>query len=709
MQSEKERSPGRFGLFILLLCLLLSVIFFQAARWSTGGRPTFPTDDTYIYFQYARQLVSGHPFEYNTGDTRTTGVTSYLYWFLISFGYLAGFRGPFLFHFAFFIGFVGLVTSAWLTYRIMDSLLGSEAGVAAAVLFCLNGQIVWGYLAGLEIPLFASLLLLSIFFFLRDLQRGTYLGTMVACSLLAISRPAGLVVGCSLALLLALAGGLRPGIENRGARKGSLWVLLPLSVSVAYLAVNKLIAGHATPTSASTKSLWLTLDILSIIRVASHFVLDSMRGIFGASYPSSAEIGFSGYSSVAYFAPLALFFFLLGSFPRAARELRNREVSGFTVLLSVFILGLGFVAFGSSSGWQHHRYLIPFYPMFIMCMVAGVFSFSSSLGPKLGERSLKTGILAFFMVLSLVGLGSALGAYSFEAEMIRSTTVEVAEWVNTNLAQDDRLGLIDAGALRYFGGRRTVDLLGLTTARFYGRYRRGWGAAVEELGHMREDERPTHLAMMPIFASRTLGVEPLFQVFSEKVYSPPPMYSTGQTIYRADYTALDEGRLPNSAAEDWTMVDSLDVGYIGDELRCDYSLLDSRPGVHLHVGLYVATYGDGQEIADGGRVVLTGERFTISTMAKRALRIVVRSASAFTTYRSSPIGNGYITSTVPLFNPLVVYVNGQRLEGAGIETREGDRWHETVLEIPSGLIVSERTTIELIGTYNSFHYWFFQK
>jgi hypothetical protein len=703
-------SPKKLYLLFFLFSLLLTVVFLQGLNWFTAGHPAFPTDDSYIYCQYAKQLVTGHPFQYNTGDAPTTGMTSYPFWLLLSFGYLIGFRGEAVVYFGFLTGFVCLFLSALLVYKIGEIMAGRAAGVASAAFLCINGQVLWGYFSGLEIAVFSTLLLVVILSFIRDRERKTIAGTMVACSFLAVARPEGLVLGCFIAILSLISNRMKKDDEGSPFKlKGGAWVLLPFGASIAYLALNKVIGGHLAPTSGSSKSLWVMPDATAMIYIAAHFIIDAIKGIFGGSYPSNAAIGFSSVSPVAYFAPLALLFFLFGSFPGAVKELRSRQISGFTVLLSSFIIGLGFVAFASSTGWQHHRYLIPLYPLFVICMVMGIFSCSSALAPKMDERAVRTGIIAFFATLSLVTLGIAFCEYVFEGELVRSGVIDSAQWVNENLKDDDVLGLIDAGAFSYFGQRKTVDLLGLTTARFYGKYRNGWGAAVAELAHMSEEERPSYFALMPLFALQTQGMEPLYQVLGRKAYEPPPLYLNGETIFEADYAALDAARKPLSDVEGWTMVDSLDVGYISDEKRCGYSVLFSRPAMALDVGLHIATYGDSRKVADSGRIVIGGETFTIKTEPNKPLRMVLRSSSTFRTFRFSPFGGSYITSSTPFFVPVAVSCNGLKLEGAGIKTLQGDMWSETVLDIPSAAIRSNKTTIEIAGSYNSFRYWFYQK
>jgi hypothetical protein len=342
-------------------------------------------------------------------------------------------------------------------------------------------------------------------------------------------------------------------------------------------------------------------------------------------------------------------------------------------------------------------------------MVAGVFLFSSALSEKLSERSLREGIFVFFMILSVIGLAYSFVQYVFEARLVRVATVEPAEWVRSELKEGDILGLVDDGALKYYGGKKTVDLLGLTTSNFYGRWRIGWGAVTEELSHMEKDERPSHIAIQSALAKKSKGIESLYELFGDKAYEPVPIYAVGQTIFIVDYTSVDAGRSPISDCEGWIAVDSLDVGYLEDERRCRYSILSREHGAKLDVSLHSATYGDEKKIADAGRLVLGGERFTISTLPGRTLRVVTRSASGFKVFRHSPVMDGYITSNAPPFAPVDVYINGLRLEGAGIKTLGDDRWSETVLEVPSEYVGSEKTTISIIGSYNSFHYWFFQK
>lgn len=53
------------------------------------------------------------------------------------------------------------------------------------------------------------------------------------------------------------------------------------------------------------------------------------------------------------------------------------------------------------------------------------------------------------------------GHLAADSRVITKMNVEVGRWINANTPIDSTVGVNDAGAIRYFGKRRTIDLLGL--------------------------------------------------------------------------------------------------------------------------------------------------------------------------------------------------------------------------------------------------------
>src|SRR5687768_1012599 len=105
VEAPREQAAERAGRRIRLISqradmlwlaagmALVALATFLFGLWGAGGKLAPPLDDTFIHFQYARQLTAGHPFEYNTGDPPSSGASSFIYPFLLAPAYLLGLDG----------------------------------------------------------------------------------------------------------------------------------------------------------------------------------------------------------------------------------------------------------------------------------------------------------------------------------------------------------------------------------------------------------------------------------------------------------------------------------------------------------------------------------------------------------------------------------------------------------------------------------------
>ncbi|NNE44707.1 MAG: hypothetical protein HKN12_10890, partial [Gemmatimonadetes bacterium] len=75
------------------LVFLIGIAFLASMLVATGGRPSLPLDDSFIYFQYARQAAAGEFFSYHPGDAATTGSTSVPWMLILALGALLGMNG----------------------------------------------------------------------------------------------------------------------------------------------------------------------------------------------------------------------------------------------------------------------------------------------------------------------------------------------------------------------------------------------------------------------------------------------------------------------------------------------------------------------------------------------------------------------------------------------------------------------------------------
>src|SRR5215211_7853732 len=104
-----------------LFCILAGSVFVLYASVSRAGGQgdwLMPLDDVYIHFQYARQMALGQPYVYNPGQPPTSGATSFLYPYILAFGYFLGFHDLALGAWAMIVGTLALLASIWAVYRL---------------------------------------------------------------------------------------------------------------------------------------------------------------------------------------------------------------------------------------------------------------------------------------------------------------------------------------------------------------------------------------------------------------------------------------------------------------------------------------------------------------------------------------------------------------------------------------------------------------
>jgi hypothetical protein len=152
---------------VLLTLAILAVTAFHAGRMLktelvvTGGGLSLPLDDSFIYLQYARAIAQGHPFVYTPGNAPTTGATSLGYPLLLLPPHLLGLPPSIAIAWALALGVVGFAASALLMVRLGRRLGGWIGGGLALALFLASAQLLWGYMSGMEVPLYATVLLAS--------------------------------------------------------------------------------------------------------------------------------------------------------------------------------------------------------------------------------------------------------------------------------------------------------------------------------------------------------------------------------------------------------------------------------------------------------------------------------------------------------------------------------------------------------------------
>ena len=696
---------------LLLLGLAVAAVFVALMLWTTHGHFVAPISDLYVVAQYARAMAEGHPFRYNAGEAPTTGSTSLLHTALLALAHLAGARGEWLIAFAVLLGAAFLLASIPLAARVATRLAGPREGRLAGALVALGGPVAWSYLYGSDIALFMLLALLLLERWLAWWDGASGRGLGLAAGLLALARPEGL----PMALLLCAAAFWRPSpgpaaAEGAGAGRGrgdGLWPWLGVAAGIAVLALQRAVTGAWLGTSLSEKALLPNYGPVETLALASRYGVDVVRGLLLGFYPGDAPIGFAqGWASFA-FPPLGLLLVLLAAV-RAPRRIAPAVVGWLTAAGALFALA----GPNMFMGIHFNRYLIWAFPGLLALAAAGLGGATDLLarGDARLERGLFGAGAALFLLLGLLSTAHFAALYAEMAGQTWRREIPMAEWIRTRLPPGAAIANA-ATSVEYLTGHRNVNLHGVTSPDFLGTRSADREAGMfEALARLPPDRRPPWL----LLTRATVEGSALLQ----QLVDGPPDFETASLgdellLYRARWDLVDRGGEPVqpeavAAVASLRRMDALNTCDARDEAAHGYRF-ESRMG-ELLLGGWVdideAPFATGPApLADGGRLIVGTESFSVATHAGRELVVVLRTRSSVTAraFRAQ----GPAASALEIREAgLLVRAGGQPPRRFALPLHAG--WNEAVLRVPAAAIGEGRTRLEISGRYASFRYWFYQ-
>jgi hypothetical protein len=614
-----------------------------------------PLDDTYIHFQYARQIAAFQPYVYNPGLPPTSGATSFLYPYVLAIGDWLGFDSLNLGLWAMAIGTVALALSAWLVDKLALALsVRSWLAAAFACLFALNGLLAWHFMSGMETGLAILFTLLTLYGVAAHRTRWTIAGA----ALLALTRPEGAV----LAVVAVIASIIQaftaedakhaekitqrrvffstsPRLRGRGGWgvRGLLLALPILAIGVQPL-VNWLVTGSAVASGNAAKSLFgvIPADMGVIIgRIVANFV-SMWGGFFTLGDLISPPLGLFGLGLVA----------LVGV---AVLQIRKRPL--FVLVIAVWmVMGTLAISTLDTAFWHFKRYQMPFIAVMFPLAAVGV----NGLLKLIPHRAAYVpGIVVVGVALVSTGGGALdyLNRYGVNVGYVYAQPYQMARWLEANTPPDAVIAVHDVGMMRFVGGRTTLDMVGLTTPGAADYWRNGPGATGEFLERMRPDYIASYgeghglglgyLADTDLYASPqaeyTVNLDPDINV---------ALAVDRQGIYIPNWTNADRAdelhTLPyiTPYLDGMTLVDTVDVADIESERAHDYRWSSTRPlgGFPTEYNQFATIGCEGEQcvVMDGGRRMSGEEAFTISSEAGQDVVLITRlhpaSAGEFDVY-----------------------------------------------------------------------------
>ena len=668
------------------VALLWLLVFVASMLYHTGGRLALPLDDSFIYFQYARQAAQGHFLEYNTGAEPTAGATSLLYTLLLVPGFWLGLDGMGIVLYALALGAGWLGLSAWLLLLLGRKLSGSFSGWVAALLLLLCGPLLWGYYSGMAIGLFSFSILLTLHLYLIGDRRAP-----LAAVLLVLARPEGI----ALVLLLLVLVAYRRALHWQWGGALGAYVLQALLLAWC--------TGEAGASGVEAK--WrfaephgsLPEQLRAVFFDFAEFVKGLLTGSLG--HQTSVNLyAYDGNYRRMVFAPFVALFVLAELSYRLWGELSERRFGvaalGGTWLVGGVLLTCTLVEYDA----HFNRYQQPFLPLYILFAALGLGRLAA-VGGEWGSK-LARGLACFFGLWGLMSVGFFAVAYGENCSDIRNQQVEMARFIDAELPPDAHIAVNDAGALRYFSRRQTIDLVGLTSAGNSTPWRHGSGSLFERLEAMPPDQRPQYFAIFPNWFNFPEGLflQPLHRI---RVFEPS-IIDAEKVLYQARWAADLSGEVIRNRTlleEGWRVADKVDVADLASERRHGYQSKVWVPGSgEANLLMALSATDDPQAVyIDGGRTVTGGERMEVALNAGRPATVIMRTVTGIAQH-------------------FAVIANGKKIANVELPGGRGRRWLELAVGQLAAAEVSSRVEIETqplhfggdLRPIVSFHYWVLQ-
>ncbi len=644
-----------------------------------AGGPAAPLDDAFIHLQYARGLARGRFFEYVAGAGYSSGATSLLWPLLLAPFHALGMRDVALLWPAWLFGTLAHAGVAVEAYRLTRRLAGEAAALGTGAMCALFGAFAWFAWSGMETVALAWLLLRTarVAAARCEPERGEVAAPTVTVRelvllgvLAPLLRPEGALA--SLMAATALVHGVRGAPLSR-----RLVVFAPLLGPLVVPLLNLLFTGHASSATAQVK--WMIGN--------PYYGAGAVVGATAANVRMLLTNLLDGGDFTALFLPEhASVPILLGAIALPIAAVRRR--------VPYHALFVGMVALGSlvpctylTFLWNRIRYVWPFagaWFVLVGCLAREAGDLLRLFRPRLtAVTPLLAGGFAAALALRLPW---ALHDLAESASAITRQQVALGRWAAASLPEDARIGVNDTGAIAYLSGRRTFDVVGLTTEGEARYWVAGAGSRFEHYEKLPAGRRPTHFIVYPQWMACPPVLGPLLT--EATVIDQSILGGVTMEAHEARWDLLGSGALPATPPPGLALVDEVDVADLESEAAHAYALGDT-----WDTDNQVATLGTPPTIADGGRLRRTADRFRVKLPAgQAALRVMRVSADA----------------------PVVLVVSAGGRDAGTVRVGADDGWVERSIVLPAesgtgetAITVTAQARGDGEARFGAFHDWIY--
>ena len=412
-----------------VILLLHSIFYFH-----------YTSDDAYISYRYARNLSDGMGLVWNPGQ-HVEGYSNFLWvWILAGLSFV----GDDIVLSGRWLGFVLAIVAAGgaylLTTKLIEGEAGRVAGLVVTLLLASSGAWALWASAGLESPLFATLVLSAVILHLREREHVLMPASGVVWALVSMTRPDGV-------LLFAVSGVFKIG-------EGALRVRRSKSTMLPVLR------------EAASMVMWLG-GFAIIFGPYFAWRYETYGWFFPNTYYAKVGTGFDQWDrGVRYLASFLQesggWLLLLAPLAIAMTAIRRAAV------LYVFALLLAWMAYVTYIGGDsllRFRFFAGVMPLFYVVTVVSIAALVDAVHIETAPRRWVPQVAVVFacagaILFTLQPSAADSDRISGERQAV-SDRAEIGRWLRGNLPDTTVVAAVPVGAIAYESHLTVIDMLGI--------------------------------------------------------------------------------------------------------------------------------------------------------------------------------------------------------------------------------------------------------
>lgn len=665
---ETELKGERLVVALLFFVGVLQIAgYYLAGALVNGEGPlAAPQPDTLLYCQAARRIAEGSPFSYSAGTAMSTGTTSVLYPFVLSFPYLLGARGDALFVAGFALNAFFYIVFLFGWSRVFSILCeGRTLRLSAITLLALSPQPAYCALSQSDTGIWLAV---SGLFF-----AALFSGNASVCVALLVLgpwiRPEGMILVVAYCLYAVLV-----------RRKADMVAALAgLASSAGVFALNFLLTGKAQFSSVANKGYFTSCPLPWAVYMTAADMLRLLKEfVFGlANTPPRM------FFVIPLFGAVCIMY---GVIRHAWSNEKGRKLG----LASLAAFG-GF-AVVSMSGWQNtnmDRYLAWTFPLVVLFLSEGVFALASRIESGVARRVVASLPAVYAAGASLV-MFFVFNGNSKDTSLIQ----EFGKQCELLMPSGASVGCLAYGSLAYeFSDRRFAHLSGIYSPEFLSREPL---SVLEVLKH-----EPQHRFDYWVLTPNAELWWDIRSHLGEQVLAGP----VGLELRKSDWGIFSNAaKVPN--VEGLSLAARVDVGYEPDELASGYEVVQ-RNGDRVFAPVLRVAEGSGGKMVEVARMIAGYDEMSVPLAPGRDVCVMMRTFGSCDVVSRGAFVSGSVTYEIANPAKLNISVDGQ--VATCVEFSCGTNMISDVkFFVPGSAIKTARPRIAFLGDHIACAYWFYQ-